>query len=270
MSRRSSTHSAQAPDIASRAVRTPSKAALQARALSVSFGKLAAVQDLDLTLARGERHALIGPNGAGKTTVINLLTGTLIPDHGTVLLGGTDVTRRGMDERARCGLVRTFQVNNLFPELTVLLSLVLVICERDGRAIRWWSALRRQKAAFDEAAYWLDRMDLVDVGDVRVDHLTYGHQRLLEIALALACRPRVLLLDEPAAGLPAYQSRAMLNVINRLPDDISVMLIEHDMNLVFGFAQTISVLNQGQVVARGTPEQIAADRLVRAIYLGPG
>lgn len=243
-------------------------AVLQTRGLSVSFGKLNAVHAVDLTLQRGERHALIGPNGAGKTTLINLLTGDVAPDRGVVLLDGDDVTRLAADERSRRGLVRTFQVNSLFSDLTPLLSLVLAICERQGVGSHWWSSLRRQTAAFDEAADWLNRLDLHDVADIPVIHLTYGQQRLLEIALALACRPRVLILDEPAAGLPAYQSRAMLDVINGLPDDITVLLIEHDMRLVFGFAHTISVLAQGEIMACGTPGQIAADPEVRRVYLG--
>lgn len=243
-------------------------AVLQARELSVSFGKLNAVHAVTLTLQEGERHALIGPNGAGKTTLINILTGGVAPDRGQVLLDGRDVTQWTADERSRRGLVRTFQVNSLFPDLTPLLSLVLAICEREDIGHQWWRSLLRQTAAFDEAAYWLSQLDLDGVASKPVAHLTYGQQRLLEIALALACRPRVLILDEPAAGLPAYQSRAMLDVINALPDDISVLLIEHDMHLVFGFAHTISVLAQGEIIARGTPDQIAADPGVRRIYLG--
>lgn len=243
-------------------------AVLEARALSVSFGKLNAVYAVNLTLERGARHALIGPNGAGKTTLINMLTGTLAPDSGSVLLDGNDVTRLALAARARRGLIRTFQMSRLFPDLTPELSLVLAICEREGASNQWWRALRRQTHALDEAAYWLRQLDLDDVADRRVAHLTYGQQRLLDIALALACRPRVLILDEPAAGLPAYQSRAMLDVINALPQDISVLLVEHDMNLVFGFAHTISVLAHGELLAQGTPDQIAADADVRKVYLG--
>lgn len=242
---------------------------LQAQGLSVSFGQLAALQDLDLSLAPGERHALIGPNGAGKTTLINVLTGALAADQGRVLLKGQDVTGWTVDQRTRGGLVRTFQINSLFPDLTGLASLALAICEREGLAGTWWRALRRQKSVFDEAAYWLDRLGLGDIGHVPVAQLPYGQQRLLEIALALACRPQVLLLDEPAAGLPAYESRALLDVINALPADMAVLLIEHDMDLVFEFAHTISVLAHGQIVARGTPGQIAADEQVRTVYLGP-
>lgn len=245
-----------------------SNVALQARGLSLSFGSLAAVRGVDLTLVQGERHALIGPNGAGKTTLVNLLSGCLRPEHGGVFLEGRDVTRLGTDARARRGLVRTFQINSLFPNLTASLSLVLAICQREGMGANWWRSLRRQAHAFDEARYWLDQLGLADVGEVPARHLSYGQQRLLEIALALACRPRVLLLDEPAAGLSAYQSSALLEVVNALPGDITVLLIEHDMDLVFGFAGTITVLAGGQVVACGPPDQIASNARVRSLYLG--
>lgn len=245
-----------------------SSVVLQARGLSLSFGSLAAVRGVDLTLTQGGRHALIGPNGAGKTTLINLLSGTLAPDRGAVLLEGHDVTRLGTDKRARCGLVRTFQINSLFPDLTALLSLVLVICEREGLAAYWWRALCRQTRPFEEARDWLDQLGLADVADVPAKHLSYGQQRLLEISLGLACRPRVLLLDEPAAGLSACQGRAVLDVVNALSGNISILLIEHDMNLVFDFADTITVLADGQVVACGSPDQIASDANVRSMYLG--
>lgn len=240
---------------------------LEARGLSVSFGRLMALQGVDLALAPGERHALIGPNGAGKTTLINVLTGAVAADEGTVMLDGRNVTGLATDQRVRQGLVRTFQVNSLFPGLTVHASLALAISEREGLGNQWWR--RMPKSVSDEAACWLDSMSLGNVAQHPVARLPYGQQRLVEIALALVCRPRVLLLDEPAAGLPADETRAMLDRINGLPGDMAVLLIEHDMGLVFGFAQTISVLAQGRVVARGTPEQIEADEQVRAIYLGP-
>lgn len=246
----------------------PYEVALQATNLSVSFGKVGAVQGLDLTLAQGGRHALIGPNGAGKTTLVNLLMGSLAPDQGAIFLGGHDVTGLRTDERSRRGMVRTFQVSSLFPGLTATQTLVLAICERTGVAAHWWRALHKQAWAVDEAAYRLDQLDLTTVAHTTVGQLSYGQQRMLEIALALACRPRVLVLDEPAAGLSDEQSRAMLAVINALPDDISVLLIEHDMDLVFGFAHTISVLVDGRILATGTPDQIRADADVRAIYLG--
>lgn len=245
-----------------------SQPVLQTQGLSVSFGRLMAIDAVDLTLTEGARHALIGPNGAGKTTLINLLCGALRPTKGTVTLRGRDVTALDIAQRARQGLVRTFQINSLFPGLTPLLSLVLAVCERDGLGARWWQSLRRHTAAFDEAAHWLDHLGLTAISDVPVGQLAYGHQRLLEIALALACRPRVLLLDEPAAGLPAGESGAVLDVIDALPPDISVLLIEHDMKLVFRFARTLSVLSQGRLIAQGAPQAVAADPTVRSVYLG--
>lgn len=241
---------------------------LRTSGLSLSFGSLAALHSVDLTLVQGARHALIGPNGAGKTTLINLLSGSLASQRGSVFLEGRDVTRLGVDARVRLGLVRTFQINSLFPDLTACLSLVLVICQREGLGTHWWRSLRRQTHVSDEARYWLDQFGLTDVGELPARQLSYGQQRLLEIALALACRPRVLLLDEPAAGLSAYQSSAVLDVVRALPGDITILLVEHDMNLVFEFADTITVLAGGQVVACGPPDQVASDTLVRSLYLG--
>lgn len=243
-------------------------ALLQARGLTVSFGTLVAVNGVDLSLARGERHALIGPNGAGKTSLINGLTGVRRTQRGSVVLDGRDVTRWPVDQRTREGLVRTFQISSLFPGLTALATLALAVCEREGLAGQWWRGIRARKTVIDEAAYWLDRFGLAGVSHVPTAQLPHGQQRLLDIALALACRPRVLLLDEPAAGLSASESHAMLDVIKSLPGDVAVLLIEHDMNLVFGFAQTISVLAHGKLVACGTPDRIAADEQVRAVYLG--
>lgn len=241
---------------------------LRTSGLSLSFGSLAALHSVDLTLVQGARHALIGPNGAGKTTLINLLSGSLASQRGSVFLEGRDVTRLGVDARVRLGLVRTFQINSLFPDLTASLSLVLVICQREGLGTHWWRSLRRQTHVSDEARYWLDQFGLTDVGELPARQLSYGQQRLLEIALALACRPRVLLLDEPAAGLSAYQSSAVLDVVRALPGDITILLVEHDMNLVFEFADTITVLAGGQVVACGPPDQVASDTRVRSLYLG--
>lgn len=241
---------------------------LLARGLAVSFGRLPVLDDMHLELARGERHAVIGPNGAGKTTLVNILSGVLRPDRGVVLLDGQDVTRLDTAQRVKRGLVRTFQVNSLFPDFTVHASLVLAICERDGLGGQWWKALRAQTYVHDEAMFWLEQLDLHQVAGVPVSSLNYGRQRLLEIALALACRPRVLLLDEPAAGLSVAESHAMLDVLKALPDEVSILLVEHDMNLVFGFARTISVMARGTVIAHGAPHEIRADPRVQAVYLG--
>jgi branched-chain amino acid transport system ATP-binding protein len=244
--------------------------ALHTKNLGIRFGAFQAVDALCLDLEPGARQALIGPNGAGKTTLINLLTGVYRPSAGTIHMGDQDITALRCDERARMGLVRTFQINTLFPSLTPLLSVVLAICEREGLATTWWRPLRRCNAVYDEAHALLARLRLGELADVRVAELAYGKQRLLEIALALAARPRILLLDEPAAGVPEGESGELFEVIDELPPDVSVLFIEHDMNLVFRFSRRISVLVAGRIVAEGTPAEIGADPLVREVYLGNG
>jgi branched-chain amino acid transport system ATP-binding protein len=244
--------------------------ALQTQDLGIRFGAFQAVDALCLRLEPGARQALIGPNGAGKTTLINLLTGVYRPTAGTIRLGERDITGLRCDERARMGLVRTFQINTLFPSLTPLLSIVLAISEREGLGATWWRPLSRCTAVYDEAHELLGRLRLDDLADVPVAELAYGKQRLLEIALALAARPRILLLDEPAAGVPESESAELFEVIEALPEDISVLFIEHDMNLVFRFARRISVLVAGRILTEGTPAEIGADPLVREVYLGQG
>ena len=212
--------------------------------------------------------ALSGELGAGKTTFVNLLTGVLQPTSGNVLLAGRDVTRLKAERRVRLGLVRTFQINQLFPALTPLEALALAVGERLGQG---WGWLRRVGAApvvAREASEIAERFGLGDVLDVRTDTLPYGKQRLLEIALAFACAPQVLLLDEPAAGVPEAERRDILDAIAALPADVAVLLIEHDMDLVFSFARRISVLVDGALFAEGNPEEIAKDPRVRAVYLG--
>ncbi|HZY52967.1 MAG TPA: ABC transporter ATP-binding protein, partial [Reyranella sp.] len=223
--------------------------------------------DVTFRLERGARHALIGPNGAGKTTFVNLLTGVLPPSAGRVLLGGEDVTRLRPEARVRRGLVRTFQINQLFADLTPLETLALAVGERLGEGTTWYRPVRGDVLAreVDEVAA---RFGLADVLDVRTDTLPYGKQRLLEIAVAFAWAPRVLLLDEPAAGVPAAERQDILDAIAALPADVSVMLVEHDMDLVFSFAKRISVLVDGALLTEGTPQEIAADPRVRAVYLG--
>lgn len=245
--------------------RTPS---LRTQGLGVRFGAFAAVTDVNLTLEPGARQALIGPNGAGKTTLINLLTGVLRPTSGSIHLGDSDITRLSCDRRARIGLARTFQINTLFPSLTPLSSVVLAICERDGLASAWWRPLRRITPVYDEAHALLGRLKLDALADTPVSALAYGKQRLLEIALAMAAKPRILLLDEPAAGVPEDESGELFEVISELPQDISILFIEHDMNLVFRFSKRISVLVSGSVLTEGTPRDIAADPRVREVYLG--
>ncbi|MDM0046577.1 ABC transporter ATP-binding protein [Variovorax dokdonensis] len=242
--------------------------ALETQGLGIRFGAFQAVADVNLSLEPGARQALIGPNGAGKTTLINLLTGIYKPSSGSIRMNGQDITAMPADRRARQGLARTFQINTLFPSLTPLLSVVLAIHEREGQGATWWRPYRRSTAAFDEAHALLARLRLDALANLPVAELAYGKQRLLEIALALAARPRILLLDEPAAGVPEDESAELFDVIADLPQDISVLFIEHDMNLVFKFARRISVLVAGRILTEGTPAEIGRDPRVREVYLG--
>jgi ABC-type branched-subunit amino acid transport system ATPase component len=242
--------------------------ALQTRNLSKRFGGFLATNDVTLNIADGARHALIGPNGAGKTTLINLLTGFLEPTAGSVILKGQDVTRQPQHHRVKRGLARTFQINRLFAEMTVLQSVILAVNERRGIATRWWRPISTHGQAIDDAASLLAELGLLDVAHVRTSDLPYGKQRLIEIALALAARPDVLLLDEPAAGVPTGESRALFETIAQLPRTVTVLLIEHDMDLVFRFADRISVLVAGALLAEDVPDVIAADPRVREVYLG--
>ncbi len=243
-------------------------AVLQTRGLVRRFGGFVATDDVSLSVEQGARHALIGPNGAGKTTLINLLTGFLEPSAGEVFLRGENVTRLSQHRRVRRGLVRTFQINRLFAELTVLESVTLAVCERRGHCWNAWRPLGAYLPALEEAAALLSRLGLADVAHARTRSLAYGRQRLIEIALALAARPQVLLLDEPAAGVPAGESRELLEAIARLPRDVTILLIEHDMDLVFRFAERISVLVGGRLLAEGVPHAIASDPRVKQVYLG--
>jgi branched-chain amino acid transport system ATP-binding protein len=242
--------------------------ALRTSGLGINFGTFQAVSDVSLTLEPGARQALIGPNGAGKTTLINLLTGVLKPTAGSIFIGDQNITQLSCDQRARLGLVRTFQINTLFPRLTPLLSLTLAISEREGLGATWWRPIRRCPQVFEEARALLGHLQLGDVANVPVAQLAYGKQRLLEIALALAARPRILLLDEPAAGVPEGQSSELFEAIAQLPADICVLFIEHDMNLVFRFSRRISVLVAGRILTEGNPADISQNPEVRQVYLG--
>ncbi|MBL8490062.1 MAG: ABC transporter ATP-binding protein [Rhodocyclaceae bacterium] len=242
--------------------------ALQTRHLEKRFGGFVATNDVSLNVRPGARHALIGPNGAGKTTLINLLTGFLEPTAGRVILKGEDVTGLAQHQRVRRGLARTFQINRLFAELTVLESVTLAVLERRGLGGRWWKPVGAHAEAVDEAAQMLATLRLLDVAHAETRSLAYGKQRLIEIALALAARPSVLLLDEPAAGVPAKESRELFETIAALPADVTILLIEHDMDLVFRFADRISVLVGGALLTENTPEAIAEDPRVKEVYLG--
>ena len=242
--------------------------ALQTDRLCKSFGALTVADRIDFRLEPGARHALIGPNGAGKTTFVNMLTGAIAPSSGRILLGGEDITKVNQAARVRRGLGRTFQVTTLFRSLPVLDNVALGIAERDGVARRMWKAASKHGEITDEAMQLLATLALTADARTPVKDLPYGRQRLVEIAIALGLQPKVLLLDEPAAGVPSQDSGRILEVLAGLPGDIAILIIEHDMDLVFRFAQRITVLVQGQVLVEGRPDEIAADRRVRDVYLG--
>jgi len=243
-------------------------AALEVKGLNRSFGALHVTRDVDLSLEKGARHALIGPNGAGKTTLVNLITGVLKPSSGQVALNGDDITAWPQAERARRGLARTFQINQLFRGLTVLENLCMTIGERDGNCNNMWRSAGAKRAVIDEALDHLEALRLVDDALKLVRELPYGRQRLVEIAMALAQKPRVLLLDEPAAGVPSSETHLILDVVAGLDPDIAVLIIEHDMDVVFRFAREITVLVAGAVFTKGTPEEIRRNKKVREVYLG--
>jgi len=242
--------------------------ALAARGLAKSFGSLVVASDIEIELPQGVRYALIGPNGAGKTTLINLITGMLRPDAGRILLDDADITALPPEQRVRRGLVRTYQINSLFPQLTALESVTLAVCERSRATRVWWQQLAAQSHEIDEAFAILSALKLEAVCHRLTRELAYGQQRLLEIALALATRPKVLLLDEPAAGVPREESKELFAAIAGLSRDITVLFIEHDMELVFRFAARVIVMVGGRVLVEGPPQEIAADPRVRAVYLG--
>jgi len=241
---------------------------LETISLSKIFGGLKATDNVNFRLEQGARHALIGPNGAGKTTFINLLTGVLTPSDGKILLNGEDITSIKREQRVRRGLARTFQINQLFGKLNVVESLGLVISERRGHGRDWFRWAGTLPGIEDEIASLISDFGLEDVFDHPCSGLPYGKQRLLEIALAIACRPKVLLLDEPAAGVPEADRHEVLSRLSALPSDVSILLIEHDMDLVFNFAEKISVLVSGALFAEGTVDEIANDQRVKEVYLG--
>ena len=243
---------------------------LETRKLCKNFGALTVAQSIDFRLAAGDRHALIGPNGAGKTTFVNLLMGVLAPSSGAILLGGEDVTRAPQSRRVRGGLGRTFQINTLFRNLPVLDNVALAVAERSGLALRLWRPASSYREIKDEAMALLATLGLADDAAARVADLPYGKQRLVEIAIALGLKPKVLLLDEPAAGVPSEESSRILKNLENLPAEIAILIIEHDMDIVFRFAKRITVLVQGEVLVEGTPEEIARDPRVRQVYLGEG
>ncbi len=243
---------------------------LETRALCKNFGALEVARDVNFALNAGARHALIGPNGAGKTTFVNLITGALKPSRGSVYLSGEDITHVREAGRVKRGLVRTFQINTLFSGLTVLENLYLAVSEHDGVAGGMFRPVGSRPAVVAEAVRLLEMLQLQDDAGKQITELPYGRQRLVEIAIALALEPRVLLLDEPAAGVPGAESHIILDAIAALPNDIAVLIIEHDMDVVFRFAHEITVLVAGGILATGTPDEIASNSEVRSVYLGEG
>ncbi len=241
---------------------------LETRSLEKRFGGIVAASAISITIAKGARHALIGPNGAGKTTFVNLLTGVLRPSGGEILLDGAPITHLPPHRRVRLGIARTFQINQLFADLTPIETLGLAISERHGSGRDWWRVVGTRAGVTAEIAELLERFRLTDVMAERTATLPYGKQRLLEIAVAFACRPRVLLLDEPAAGVPEAERHDILATIAALPADVTVVLIEHDMDIVFSFADRISVLVNGTLFVEGPPDEVARDPRVKAVYLG--
>lgn len=242
--------------------------ALETRGLCKNFGALTVADEVHFALESGARHALIGPNGAGKTTFINLITGALQPTQGQVFLDGDEITGVSEAERVKRGLARTFQINALFWNLSVLENVCMSIGERVGARRQFFRPMGYRKDVIEEAYALLQRLRIDDVAARPVRELAYGRQRLVEITIALGLKPKVLLLDEPSAGVPSSESGILLEVIDELPDDIAVLIIEHDMDVVFRFAKRITVLVQGRVLREGTPAEIAADEQIRSVYLG--
>lgn len=241
---------------------------LEIRRLTKKFGGLEVASDITLYIEEGERLALIGPNGAGKTTFVNMVSGVLTPTYGTIHLDGRNITRLAAPLRVKRGLVRTFQIARLFRSMTAREHLELAILEREGKTHRLFSSIAKTPDIEREAATLLAEMGLWDSADRPAGALAYGQQRLLEIALALALKPRFLILDEPAAGVARSESHRILEALDRLPPSLAVLMVEHDMDLVARFAQRVVVLSQGKLLRDGTPQEVMADRDVRELYLG--
>jgi branched-chain amino acid transport system ATP-binding protein len=241
---------------------------LETRALCRNFGALAAARDIDFRLETGARHALIGPNGAGKTTFVNLITGVIPPTSGAILMKGHDITRVGQAQRVKLGIARTFQINRLFRRLSVLENVYMAVAERVGAAPSMVRPAGMRRDVVEEAMQLLTTFKLAADAGRLISELPYGRQRLVELAIALGLKPAILLLDEPAAGVPSAESHIILDAIDDLPRDIGILIIDHDMDLVFRFAERITVMVSGTVFATGTPREIGADANVRAVYLG--
>ncbi|WP_163268515.1 ABC transporter ATP-binding protein [Chelativorans alearense] len=245
-------------------------AGLQIKNLSKNFGGLQVARDISVDLPTGARAALIGPNGAGKTTFANLVIGALQPSAGSIHLDGKDISSLSEAARVRAGIAKTFQITNLFRHLTVRDNLRLPVLERERRTSRLFGRYDDDEAIEDEIERLLSDFRLIELADQEVRSLAYGQQRLVELALSLALKPRILILDEPAAGVPSSDSHLVIDAIKRLPADLTVLVIEHDMKLVFEVASRIIVLVNGGILVEGAPNEISSDPSVRELYLGAG
>ncbi|HEX7926480.1 MAG TPA: ABC transporter ATP-binding protein [bacterium] len=235
-----------------------------------TFGGLNAIQALDLNVHPGDRKGLLGPNGAGKTTLFNLITGLLPPSRGSIKLFGQDVSRWSSHRRAALGMARTFQITNLFPKLTVLENVMLAVQGLRPMKFSMWRFQSSYRAASEKAQDLLERTGFWHHRDTQVRHLSHGEQRQIEIVMALASDPKLLLLDEPAAGLSVAESKQVAEFLNRLDPSLTILMIEHDMDVAFSVVNTIAVLHAGTVVEEGTNEQIRKSARVRELYLGQG
>lgn len=243
-------------------------AIFEVQQLRRNFGGLVVTNDVSISMAKGDRIALIGPNGAGKTTFVNLVTGNLKPSSGSVKLAGEDVTALNSMQRVRRGLVRSFQVTRLFYDMTPEEHVSLAILQREGKSGRMFGSHAGMREVMEETYDILGTLGLTELARSRVSEIAYGQQRLLEIALALALKPKVLLLDEPAAGVPQSDTGRIEQALEKLPADLAVLMIEHDMDLVFRFARRVVVLAAGTVIFDGSPSDVTNDARVREAYLG--
>jgi branched-chain amino acid transport system ATP-binding protein len=236
--------------------------------LTKRFGGLVACDAVDLEVRRGDLHAIIGPNGAGKTTLVAQLSGELRPDGGTINFDGVDVTALPVHQRARRGFGRSFQITNVVRELSALDNVALAVQAHDGHSFRFWRAARRDEALREPARRMLAKVELAERENVLAGHLSHGEKRALEVAMALASRPKLLLLDEPLAGMGPDESARMARLLETLKAEVTILLVEHDVEIVFALADRITVLVSGRIIADGSPAQIRVDPEVQRAYLG--
>ncbi len=241
---------------------------LSVEGLSKRFGAVQATDQVSLKLFSGEVHGLIGPNGAGKTSLIGQISGSIAPDSGVISFAGADITRLPQHQRVKRGLARSFQITRLFKGFSALENIALAVQARSGSSLSFWKPVARESALRDEAHALLTELGLAVRAEIRADQLSHGEQRTLEVGLALATRPRLLLLDEPMAGSGPEESQRMSALINRIRSKVSILLIEHDVDAVFRLADRVSVLVYGRIIASDTPAIVRADPKVIAAYLG--